>query len=374
MAERDTDIEFDFFDEPETREEPAPRRRRGGPRRPIRPPSTVTPLLRLVGLVVFAILLVVLLVVWVRSCRGASERESYENYMTEVSALAASSEDIGGDLTRALATPGARLQRLQPLLLGLAQRQRQDVTRAQDVEAPGPLRRHHEEVVEALQLRVSGLNGLADAFRRTARSPNLPGAGTLLATQSQRLVASDVVWDDLFKDPARSELSRRGVRGVAVPDSNFVRDANVASAASWRPVLQRLRGTPGTQTAGGIRGNGIVSVVALPARQQLTGDDENTIRADQDLAFEVTVENSGGQQEVNVPVRLRIEQRRPIVEMQRIREINPGESETLVFRNLPAVDVGLPTTLRVEVEPVPGERTTTNNTAVYRVFFSLTSR
>ena len=56
MTERDTDIEFDFFDEPETEEAAertrAPRRPPpGGPRRPIRPPAGFIPMLRLAGLI-----------------------------------------------------------------------------------------------------------------------------------------------------------------------------------------------------------------------------------------------------------------------------------------------------------------------------------
>ena len=76
------DIEFDFFDEPETRED-EPRRRAprrsgdggGPPRRPVRPPAGFTPLLRLAGLIAFAILIIVLLVLWVQSCQGASNRK-----------------------------------------------------------------------------------------------------------------------------------------------------------------------------------------------------------------------------------------------------------------------------------------------------------
>ncbi len=67
MSERDSDIEFDFFEEPDTREgaaaEERPRRR--GRRPPVRPPTGLTPLLRLIGLISFAILIVLLLVLWV---------------------------------------------------------------------------------------------------------------------------------------------------------------------------------------------------------------------------------------------------------------------------------------------------------------------
>src|SRR5207244_6872032 len=90
MTERDSDIDFDFFDEPETQETTqrrrAPRDGRGpgGPRRggrpPIAMPGGLTPLLRLTLLVVFAIFLIVVLVLWVQGCQGASKRSEYAGY------------------------------------------------------------------------------------------------------------------------------------------------------------------------------------------------------------------------------------------------------------------------------------------------------
>ena len=96
MSERDSDIEFDFFeDEPATTEAQSTRAARRGGRPPIRPPAGVTPLLRLVGLIGFAILVVVLLVFAVQSCRGSQKRETYEDYMQDVGEVANQSEQIG---------------------------------------------------------------------------------------------------------------------------------------------------------------------------------------------------------------------------------------------------------------------------------------
>ena len=70
MSERESDFEFDFFEEPETQEtagrdrtlrRPLGGRGPRGPRGPIRPRAGFTPLLRLLGLIAFAILIVVLL-------------------------------------------------------------------------------------------------------------------------------------------------------------------------------------------------------------------------------------------------------------------------------------------------------------------------
>ena len=52
-----------------------------------------------------------------------------------------------------------------------------------------------------MQFRVSGLRGLEDAFRRTADFTSADEASELLAAQTQRLLTSDIIWDDLFKTP-----------------------------------------------------------------------------------------------------------------------------------------------------------------------------
>src|SRR5439155_20478684 len=96
--ERDNDIEFDFFEEPETTEAPPPVRRaprRGGPRRPVRPAAGFTPLLRLVGLIAFAILVVVLLVLWVQGCRSNAKKDSYRHYMDKLTTIAKASSADG---------------------------------------------------------------------------------------------------------------------------------------------------------------------------------------------------------------------------------------------------------------------------------------
>jgi hypothetical protein len=52
--------------------------------------------------------------------------------------------------------------------------------------------------------------------------------------------------------------------------------------------------------------------------------------------------------------------------------INAGESKTVTFTNFDIGDLlGQPTTIKVDIEPVPGEAKTDNNSAEYRVIFSL---
>ena len=125
MTERDTDIEFDFFDEPETEEATervrAPRRQPPrGPRRPVRPPSGFIPMLRLAGLIAFVILAVVLLVVLARGCASDSKHARYENYINDTRKVADASTSIGKQLNQTLAATGIKESQLEQKIQGLA--------------------------------------------------------------------------------------------------------------------------------------------------------------------------------------------------------------------------------------------------------------
>jgi hypothetical protein len=223
-----------------------------------------------------------------------------------------------------------------------------------------------------LELRASGLSRLADAFSRATRSRNATSGGALLAEQALLLIASDVNWDVYFREPALKELQRQSITGVAVPESEFVVNRDLATARSMSFVVQRIRGAATGGTPTGVHGNGIVSVKVLPSGAELSTSENAPIPASTDLAFAVAVENSGESQEVQVGVTLTIQKSpQPIVKKATIDIINSGETKTVTFRDFPQPPFGTRTTLRVEVAPVPGERTTSNNTAEYPVIFSL---
>ena len=384
MSERDldTDIDFDFFEEePPTQEaaetERVSRRRPRGPRRPPRAPTDLTPLLRLVGLIAFAILIVVLLVFWIQSCQASSKNKTYKGYMSKLGEVASSSQTIGRQLSNALLQTGVKQTTLQRRIAGLARQEQLDVERAREINPPGRLRDEHRAAIEALQFRVSGLNGLANALAATARTKDVDRAAAVLASQMQRLLASDVVWDDLVKDPSEAELRRQGVTGTSanggplVPDSNFLQSSDLVSATALAPVLQRIRGGGVKVTPGTVRGTNIESTEVLPSGTQLNTS-SNTITVTTDMAFKVTVKDSGQSQEVQLPVTLTIEQSGapPITKRAVIPFINAGDTQTVTFKNFPQVKFGSQATIKVNVKPVPGERITDNNSAQYPAIFS----
>ncbi|HEV8461591.1 MAG TPA: CARDB domain-containing protein [Gaiellaceae bacterium] len=377
----DDDIEFDFFgDEPATTEAQPTQRVRlprrggrgtGGPKRPSGPSRGFTPLLRLLALIAIVVAILVFFGLVLQSCASTSKHDSYQHYMEKVGTIAKSSEDNGGQVGDALTTPGSKVADLVTKLRGIAEQERQNVHAAQDLSPPGPLRSQHLHMIDALQLRVSGVSGLANVFESTATSKSADDAA-LLVDQADRLLASDVVWDDFFRVPSNSIMKDEGVTGVSAPDSNFVANQDFITEHSMGLVLQRLRGATTGGTPTGIHGTNVVKTVAQPANQELSTTTLNTVTATTDLAFAVTVHNGGDSQEVGIKVTLTIDKNGgAIVKTQTIQVINPGQDKVVTFTDLGGVPFARNTHVDVDVAPVPGEKDATNNKASYPVIFSL---
>jgi hypothetical protein len=379
------DIEFDFFeDEPRTTEaQPArgrlPRRGRGsrsGFRRPAGPPRGLTPFLRLLAVIAIVIAVLVFFGLLIQSCASTTKHDEYSHYMARVGVVARSSAADGAELANDLTTPGLKIADLQTKLSGIAEQERQNVNAAERLGPPGPLRPENQQLIEALQLRVLGTQGLAQALGSVGGSKQ-SGAAAVLAGQAERLLASDVVWEDLFLAPAKDELARRGVSGVVVPESHFVANAEMATQRSMQLLLQRLQGATTGGKPTGLHGTNLASVKATPNGPTLsTSTDLNQITASPNLGFDVTVHDGGNFQEAGIKVTLTIQRVPPsgqaIVRTQTLRVIDPGQDAVVHFAK---VDVGAliaeKAKLTVDIAPVPGEADKTNNSGSFPVIFSL---
>jgi hypothetical protein len=297
--------------------------------------------------------------------------------MSKVSEVAGSSQQVGRQLSQALLAQGLKEAQVEQRIASLARQEQLDVERAREITPPGTLRDEHNALIQALQFRVSGLGGLASALAATAKTKDATRAGSVLAGQMQRLLASDVIYDDSFKGPAEAELNRQGVTGTSasggplVPDSNFLQSSDLVTTQAMVTVLGKIRGGSVTPSQGGLRGTNLVSVKVQPNNQELSTSTTNTIIVRTSMTFQVTVEDSGDSQEANIPVTLTIQQASGnIVKHATIGFINPGEQKTVSFANFPAVNFGVQATVKVEVQPVSGETKTDNNSADYPVIFS----
>ena len=377
MSEYDSDIEFDFFDDLETGESPPPTDRPRSQRAPGPPPKRppehrgLPPAARLAGLIAFGILIIVLLVLWVQSCSGSSQKSSYANYLAKVRALGHDSTQFGTQLSQAIATPGIAASQLANKMDTLAAQQQGDVGLAQKLKPPRGLSDPNASMIEALQFRVAGLHGLARAMRAGAGSTKVTQTSTGLGSQGQRLVASDVIWQDRFRQATLAKVSQQNITGLTIPSSVFAEDG-IDSQSFWSPVVQRLNGnTTSGGTSGQLIGTELLGTTVLPKGTQLSPTQLNTIVDSPDLGFVVSVKNSGDVQVASVQVTITLKQSpKPISATQTISLINPGQTQTATFKNLPQPAFVTRTTLVVDVQPVKGEKNVSNNSTSYPVIFS----
>jgi hypothetical protein len=299
--------------------------------------------------------------------------------MNKVSQIGSNSHSIGVRLATVLSQPGLKASDVQNRLAGLARDEQQDIDTARAIDPPGRLRDEHSRLIDALQYRYSGIVGIGDSLRQALAKKNLAAAqaGALLEQPALRLLASDVVWDDSFKDPSKQVLRDQGVGDVRVPESNFVQSPDFFTAAGLGAVVTRLRGANVSPTVGGLHGTNIVSTKALPQGTELSTQSSTPqpVVAGTNLGFAVTIEDSGDSAEVHIPVTLTITNgTKDIVKTQTIAFINKKEQTTVTFRNiqLDSTFFGSQSTkVKVKVNPVPNEANTTNNNAEYSVIFSL---
>jgi hypothetical protein len=382
----DENIEFDFFDEPETVEATQrrrlPRLERGGgrgggerpPRPPLRTPTGLVPLARLVGLIAIAIVIVVGLVFWVGSCQGKSKQGEYTAYADKVRAIATADRALGKEFENAF-TSSTKQSDFENKLQQFAQQEQQAYVQAQQIRPPGPLRAIHQNLIDAIELRYKGLTALGDTLAQSTKNQSVTIAK--LTNAGQLLTASDVVWDQLYRIPATQQLKDQGVTGVVIPASRFLSNSDFVSARSFTILLTTTFGGASTGgTPSGKHGDALISVRALPQGIDLSTSTATPIKVTSSLSFVVTVENSGNFQEPNVVVNLTISAGgKPIKKQEKIPLILPAQRQTVTFSgtssDLPTTAYGNQSTVKVEVAPVAGEIFTTNNSATYTVLFTL---
>src|SRR5438477_12845542 len=160
------------------------------------PSQGLTPFVRLLALLAIVVALLVFFGLLLQSCASTSKHSSAKSYFDKVATIAKSSQDDGTAVANAVITPGAKATDLATKLRNYAEQERQNVSSAEGLDPPGKLRDVHRHLVEALQLRVSGVQGLADTFAKNPTSKT-QGEATVLSEQADRLLASDVVYTDL---------------------------------------------------------------------------------------------------------------------------------------------------------------------------------
>ena len=326
-----------------------------------------------------ALLVLILLVLALRGCLNARNERAVKDYVGQSSELIDQSKMEGNQLFGLLGGSGDQDDAVDAanVVNGLRSESATLVDRANDLDAPDEVSSAQENLVDALELRRDALAAVANALPGALADEERRESTGDIAEMMQVFLASDVLLKYRFKPNLEQALRDEDLTGeVSVPKQSeleFVPDVQWADPAFVADQIAGLRGTGGgagdESAAPGLHGNGL-GTVTLGGVALVPGASA-TVPLSEDLSFDVQVVNQGENNETDVNVRVTVGEGNDAIELEEtIPEIAVGEQQnvTIPLAEQPPTGENVPVT--VEVEAVPGEEMTDNNSAEFTVIFT----
>ncbi len=311
-----------------------------------------------------ALLVLILLVLGVRGCLNARADRQLEDYSRDVTQIVQETDQTSKTLFGLLNDPGdLSVQDFETEVL--AQRGAVDgyLTRVQALSPPGDMGSAQNGLELVYELRANAMNEISNQLRRALGDAGREEAITAIAEQMQTLLASDVDYASVVQPGINGVLADHGITDSDVPDSVFLPDGiKWLDEGEIDTALSAINGGS-TATTAGPHGTGLYSVSVDGSTLETTVP--TTVASSTAPEVVVQVQNQGAADESGITVSVKVDGGEE--QTGSIDSIAPGaiESTTIALTPAPSGTVSL----EVNVEPVPGEESTDNNTATYQVTF-----
>jgi CARDB len=264
---------------------------------------------------------------------------------------------------------------------GLARRHATVEASTGGLSGTGDMKALQPYLLQTMQLRTRGLNELGAALAKALRGDKVTTASTrAVSAVYARLLASDVVYEDFFRDPGRQILTDKGVDDAPLPASVMAQDPALADFESVGATLNRIKGGKGGDGAGAgtdcstgaPKGTSLESVTQQPDGVRLVPNETTKVPTSLDppLAFRVEVKNTGDCQVTKVKVKFTVAG--TPTQVEEIKKLDVDETVPIDFVP-PAPVVDKVVQITVSVDAVPGESNPANNSFQYGVEYSLGS-
>lgn len=360
-----------FFDEPEeTRTPPrtAPRRRRpagGGRRRTPTPNRQAIRVRRLVAAVV-VVVAIVLIAVGVHSCQVSARNTSLRNYNNNVASLNARSVNTGGSFFRLLSSGANQPTGLQNQLNQAVSDASSQLSQARGMNVPAEVKSAQQYFTQALQFRHDGMQNIAAEVGPALQPQTSKDAVNTIAANTARFYASDVLYKDYAIPTLLGALHAAGIHNVQVNSSQFLPSIQWLQPDYIASQLHVNLPTPQrTRVAPGLHGHKLNSV-SVAATTLQTGS-TNTLPASPPATFTLNFTNSGQNTENNVRCKVSVSGS-SVSGQTTVPQTTAGQTTSCQVTLSRAAPKGSQTVVAT-IEPVPGEKTTSNNTLSYPVTF-----
>jgi hypothetical protein len=325
------------------------------------------------------LLILLLLYIGIKGCQASQKEQGFKDYVRDASELVAESDQQSTALFDLLGDPGNSEVDFTSNVNGSKVQADQLVDRAKKTDVPDELKGAHGDLVETLEFRRDGLDGIAREVAAGGGEGN-GDASKQIAAQMQFFLTSDVIYSQRFLPKLLGNIDKEDLaQDVPVPDALRDRETiEFLPEITWlipSTVADNLAGIGATgdeAAAPGLHGTGLGSVIVKPAGTALAEGAAAQLPASEDVSFDIEIANQGEHPEDSIVVSVEIAggSGDPIQREETLDAINPGESKVV---NVPLAEtppVGEPVDITVRIEPVPGEEKTDNNEASFTAIFS----
>jgi hypothetical protein len=324
---------------------------------------------RLMALAI-GVLIIVLLVLGVRGCLNARKERGFENYVSDLAAITAESQQLSNEFFERLENPGDLTDLAFKAEIAADRGTAENLLqRVQGLDAPDEVADAQGELELAYELRRDGIAGVADQISTALGSEGREDALDRIASYMRYFLGSDVLYQRARTaiDTAIDEEEIPVAEDERLPDTNFLPD-DIENWLEPTALSSTLSGAAGGDCPPGV--HGLARVDTRINQTSLTPDALTTVAGGAPYKLEVDAENQGDSEETDVGVEYTLSGAADTIEGSgTITRIEPGTNETAKIDIDPDPPTGEELTLEVTVLPVCNEEIVDNNTATFTVTF-----
>ena len=322
-----------------------------------------------------ALLVVVILVaVGVHSCQVSQRNSALRNYSDSVASVIRASNQTGQQFFNVLssgqgASNGTNLQSQIDESRLSAENQ---LNRAAGLDVPDEVRTAHADLLLTLQMRRDGIAQIAQQIQPALQPSTATDAVNQIAAEMAKFYASDVVYKAYSLPAVAGALHTAGIPvggtngepvegGQFLPDLQWLTPSFIATQLHTSLTSTAKSG----KIAPGTHGHELNSVSV--GGTTLQSGSTNTIPASPAPTFTLTFTNSGSNNETNVACKVTLSGS-SVSGTTTVPQTQAGQQSTCQVPLGSSPKAGS-YTVTATVQPVPGEKTTTNNTQTFPVTF-----
>lgn len=305
-----------------------------------------------------ALILLILIVLGIKGCLDARAESELSDYARKVAEIVESTEQTSKDFFTKLESPG-NASVTDFVNEVNADRSAMDSlrTRVEGLGAPGDMSAPQKNLELTYELRAGAMDEIAEKMPTALGEAGAAKAMGAIAKQMQKLLASDVVYEQVVRPEIDSVLASNGITDSDVPRSSVLPSEKWLQESTVTNALGAISGNSGATTPG-VHGLELVGVSVNGS--ELVEGAATSVSGEEGVEVEATVENQGESTESGVTVAVTVNGNTVTGE---IAEVGAGEQATATIPLTPAPKGEV--TLEVKAEPVPGETITENNEATF---------